>query len=217
MSITVFLADDHTVMRNGLQLILQSEADIKVVGEASDGEAAVNGVLKTRPDVVIMDIAMPGLNGIEAAKKISEVCPSTRIVILSVHSTKEHIFRSLQAGACGYILKESAGSEVIKAVRTVYLGRRYLSEKISETVIHDYATQRSLEKTKSPFESLSQREREIFQLTAEGKTSAEIGHVLFLSPKTIETYRSRVMRKLGVGDLPSLTKLAIQYGLISLE
>lgn len=101
MSITVFLADDHTVMRNGLQLILQSEADIKVVGEASDGETAVKGVLKTCPDVVIMDIAMPGLNGIEAAKKISEVCPSTRILILSVHSTKEHIFRSLQAERAG--------------------------------------------------------------------------------------------------------------------
>lgn len=217
MSITVFLADDHVVMRNGLQLILQSESDIKIVGEASDGEAAVRGIKKACPNVAIMDIAMPGLNGIEATKKISKECPSTRILILSVYSTAEHIFRALQAGALGYLLKESAGSEVIKAVRTVHRGHRYLSEKISETMITDYLLKRSLEKTKSPIESLSQREREILQLTAEGKTSAEIGHVLFLSPKTIETYRSRVMQKLGVSDLSSLIKFAIQYGLTSLE
>jgi DNA-binding NarL/FixJ family response regulator len=217
MSITVFLADDHTVMRNGLQLILQSESDIKVVGEASDGQAAVRGVAKVSPDVVVMDIAMPGLNGIEATKQIAEECPAVRVLILSVHSSAEHIFRALQAGAFGYILKESAGSEVIKAVRRVHLGHRYLSEKISENMIDDYLRQRTLEKVKSPLESLSQREREILQLTAEGKTSTQIGQVLFISPKTAETYRSRLMHKLGVGDLSSLIKFAIQCGVISLE
>ncbi len=217
MSITVFLADDHTVMRNGLQLILQAEPDIKVAGEASDGHEAVRSVMKLCPDIVIMDIAMPGLNGIEATKKITTECPSIKVLILSIHSTAEHIFRALQAGAQGYLMKESAGSEVIKAVHALHTGRRYLSEKISETVINDYLKQRDLEKAKSPLESLSEREREILQLTAEGKTSAEIAHILFISPKTVETYRSRLMHKLEIEDLPSLVKFAIQYGLTSLE
>jgi DNA-binding NarL/FixJ family response regulator len=216
MNISVFLADDHAVVRNGLQLILQAETDISVVGEASDGHEAVRAVTKVCPDIVIMDIAMPGLNGIEATRKIHATCPSVKVLVLSIHASAEHIFRALQAGAQGYLLKESAGSEVIKAVRTIHVGRRYLSEKISETVINDYL-QRDLEKAKSPLESLSEREREILQLTAEGKTSAEIAHILFISPKTVETYRSRLMHKLGIEDLPSLTKFAIQYGLTSLE
>ncbi len=217
MNITVFLADDHAIVRNGLQLILQAETDITVVGEASDGHEAVRAVTKVCPDIVIMDIAMPGLNGIEATRKIHATCPSVKVLILSIHATAEHIFRSLQAGAQGYLLKESAGSEVIRAVRTLHIGRRYLSEKISETVINDYLRQRDLETAKSPLESLSEREREILQLTAEGKTSAEMAHILFISPKTVETYRSRMMHKLGIEDLSSLIKFAIQYGLTSLE
>ena len=217
MPISVFLADDHPVVRNGLQLILQAEADIKVVGEAADGHEAIRRVEKTKPDVIVMDIAMPGLNGIEATKKICAACPGARVLILSMHATAEHIYQALQAGAQGYLLKESAGNEVIKAVRALCRGKRYLSEKISETVVNDYLQQRELEKKKSPLESLSDREREILQLAAEGKTSAEIGHILFISPKTVETYRSRMMQKLGITDHAALIKFAIQYGLTTVD
>jgi DNA-binding NarL/FixJ family response regulator len=217
MPISVFLADDHPVVRNGLQLILQAEADIKVVGEAADGREAVRLAGKAAPDVVIMDIAMPGLNGIEATKKICAACPAARVLILSVHATAEHIYQALQAGAQGYLLKESAGEEVIKAVRALRKGQRYLSEKISEAVLNDYLQQRPREKKKSPLESLSEREREILQLTAEGKTSVDIARILFISPKTVETYRSRVMQKLGLSDHSALIKFAIQYGVTTVE
>jgi DNA-binding NarL/FixJ family response regulator len=217
MPISVFLADDHPVVRNGLQLILQAEADINVVGEAADGHEAVRRVEKAKPDVVVMDIAMPGLNGIEATKKIRVACPEARVLILSMHATAEHIYQALQAGAQGYLLKESAGEEVIKAVRALCKGKRYLSEKISETMVNDYLQQRALDKKKSPLESLSEREREILQLAAEGKTSAEIGRALFISPKTVETYRSRLMQKLGISDHAALIKFAIQYGVTTVE
>ena len=217
MPISVFLADDHPVVRNGLLLILQAEPDIKVVGEASDGHEAVKRVGKAEPNVVIMDIAMPGLNGIEATKKIRTACPAVRVLILSMHATAEHIYQALQAGAQGYLLKESAGEEVIKAVRALCKGKRYLSEKISETVVNDYLQQRTLEKKKSPLASLSEREREILQLAADGKTSAEIGRILFISPKTVETYRSRLMQKLGISDHSALIKFAIQYGVTTVE
>ena len=217
MQINVFLADDHPVVRNGLMLILQAEPDIKVVGQAADGHEAVKRVGKAAPDVVIMDIAMPGLNGVEATKKIGATCPTARVLILSMHATAEHIYQALQAGAQGYLLKESAGEEVLKAVRALCKGKRYLSEKISETVVNDYLQQRTLEKKKSPLESLSEREREILQLAAEGKTSAEIGRILFISQKTVETYRSRLMHKLGIADHSALIKFAIQYGLTTVE
>jgi len=204
-------------VRNGLRLILQAEADIKVVGEAADGHEAVRKAGKAKPDVVVMDIAMPGLNGIEATKKIRKVCSAARVLILSMHATAEHIYQALQAGAQGYLLKESAGEEVIKAVRALCKGKRYLSEKISETVVNDYLQQRTLEKKKSPLASLSEREREILQLAAEGKTSAEIGHILFISPKTVETYRCRLMQKLGITDHAALIKFAIQYGVTTVD
>jgi DNA-binding NarL/FixJ family response regulator len=217
MQISVFLADDHPMVRNGLQLVLRAEPDIKVVGEAADGHEAVRRVEKVKPDVVVMDIAMPGLNGIEATKKIRKACSAVRVLILSMHDTAEHIYQALQAGAQGYLLKESAGEEVIKAVRALCKGKRYLSEKISETVVNDYLQQRTLEKKKSPLASLSEREREILQLAAEGKTSAEIGRILFISPKTVETYRSRMMQKLGIRDHAALIKFAIQYGVTTVE
>jgi len=217
MNITVFLADDHGVVRNGLRLLLEANHDIKVVGEASQGQEAVQRVAEVRPDVTILDIGMPGLNGIEVTRRIRELWPTAKILILSIHSTAEHIFQALQAGALGYLLKESAGSEVVKAVRAVYAGRRYLSEKISETIIEDYVRQRQREETKSPLERLSSRERQILQLVVEGKSSAEIAEILYLSPKTVETYRSRLMQKLGTSGLPSLIKFAIQHGLTPLE
>ena len=217
MSITVFLADDHAIVRDGLSLLLGAQLDIKVVGNAANGRDAVQQVAQLRPDVVILDIAMPELNGIEAAQQIGKVCPSARVIILSMHSTTEHIFRALQAGARGYLLKESAGIEVVKAVRAVLAGQRYLSQKISDKMIDDYVRQRETIEAESPLARLSPREREILQLVVEGKSSAEIAEILFLSPKTVETYRSRLMRKLDISDLPSLVKFAIQHGLTPLE
>ena len=217
MPIKVFLADDHTVIRDGLRLLLEAQADITVVGEAADGRETLRQVKRLKPDVVLMDITMPELNGIEATQQIRGSCPATRVVILSMHANKEHISRALQAGADGFVVKESAGKEVVEAVISVHSGHPYLSRRISETLIEDYVYRRKAAQDKSPLESLSPREREILQLVVEGKTSAEIGEILYLSPKTVETYRSRLMEKLSVKNLPDLVKFAIHQGLTPLE
>lgn len=215
--IKVFLADDHEVVRDGLRYILEAQADIVVIGEAANGLDAVAQVRRLKPDVVVMDIAMPELNGIEATRRIRTELAKTQVVILSVYASSEHIYRALKAGARGYLLKESAGAEVVKAVRTVHAGRRYLCEKIADTMIDTYIEQREAAEVKSPLERLSIREREVLQLVVEGKSSKEIANIVHLSPKSVETYRSRLMQKLGVHDVPSLVKFAIQHGLTSLE
>lgn len=217
MPIRVFLADDHAVVRDGLRFVLESQGDISVVGDAADGRLTVREVQRLRPDVVIMDIAMPEMNGIEATQQIRDTCPSTQVVILSMHATAEHIFRALQAGAKGYLLKESAGRELVEAVRAVCASRRYVSQGISDTVIDEFIRTDRAGHGKSPLESLSTREREILQMVVEGKSSAEIADVLRISPKTVETYRSRLMQKLGLSDIPSLVKFAIQHGLTPLK
>jgi DNA-binding NarL/FixJ family response regulator len=217
MAIKVFIADDHAVVRDGLKSILEAEGDMNIVGTASDGRQAVRQLCKLKPDVVIMDIAMPELNGIEATEQVCKSCPSTGVVILSMHATSEYIFRALKAGAKGYLLKESAGQEVVNAVRTVANGRRYLSQQIEEAVINDYMNRHETALTKSPLDMLSSREREILQLVVEGKPSVEIAGILFISPKTVETYRSRMMQKLKVSDLPGLVKFAIQHGITTLD
>lgn len=215
MAIKVFLADDHTVVRDGLRSILEVQTDITVIGDAADGRQAVQLVKKLKPDVVVMDIAMPELNGIEATKKIRQDCPATQVVILSMYGTTEHIYQALRANAYGYLLKESAGAEVVLAVRAVYAGRRYLCEKIDELLIDDYLYQRESSETKTPLNRLSEREREILHLVVEGKSSAEIAKTLYLSSKTVDTYRCRLMQKLNISDLPGLVKFAIQHGIIS--
>ena len=213
MPIRVLLADDHAVVRDGLRYLLEAQGDIAVVGGAANGRLAVQQAQQLAPDIVVMDIAMPELNGIDATRQIREVSPATQVIILSMHSTAEHIRHALQAGAQGYLLKESAGTEVVDAVRAVHAGRRYLSQKITETVIDDYVLQRAADQVEEPLARLSAREREILQLVAEGQTSAQIASILHLSPKSIETYRSRLMRKLGIGDVAGLVKFAIQHGL----
>lgn len=217
MSITVVLADDHTVVRDGLKAFLEAESNIHVIGTAANGRKAIRLVQKLSPDLVIMDIAMPELNGIEATRQILERCPGTQVIILSMHDSKEHIYRALQAGARGYLLKESAGQEVVEAVRAVCAGNRYLSRRITDSLIDSYLFHRQVVSGQSPLEQLSFREREVLQLVVEGKTSAQIAKDLFLSPKTIETYRSRIMQKLNVKDLPGLVKFAIRHGLTSIE
>jgi DNA-binding NarL/FixJ family response regulator len=205
------------MVREGLRLILEAERDLSVIGEAADGRQAVRLIQQLAPDVVTMDIAMPILNGIEATEQILNSKTFTQIIILSMHASKEHIFRALEAGAKGYLLKESAGKEMVKAIRAVYAGNRFLSDRISQTVIEDYIHQRTADSEESPIKRLSPREREVLQLVVEGKTSAEIASNLFLSPKTVETYRSRLMHKLGIKDLPGLVKFAIQHGMTSVE
>lgn len=212
--IRVLLADDHAVVRDGLRALLEAQPGIDVVGDVSNGREAVRESQRLKPDVVIMDIAMPDLNGIEATLQMQDVCPSIRVLILSMHSTVEHIFRALRAGARGYLLKDSAGVEVVEAVRDVHAGQRYLSKRIAATLVDDYISERH---RSSPLDCLSRRERQILQLIVEGKTSVEVGTMLFLSPKTVDTYRSRLMHKLGIGDLPNLVKFAIQHGITQLD
>jgi len=216
MTITVFLADDHTVLRDALRILLDAQDDIRVIGDAGNGRDAVRQVVKMHPCIVIIDIAMPELNGIEATRQILEACPSTQVIVLSMHATAEHIFQALQTGVRGYLLKASAGAEVIEAVRAVHTGHRYLSEQISDQVIDEYVRQRESSAAQSPLARLSPREREILQLVVEGKTNTEIADILFLSRTTVATYRSRLMQKLGIDDLASLIRFAIQHGIIPL-
>jgi DNA-binding NarL/FixJ family response regulator len=210
MLITVYLVDDHRILREGLRILLELQGDIRVVGEAEDGRKALDGILEARPDVVLMDITMPELNGIDATQNIMLKLPRTKVIILSVHSDTEHIYRAFQAGAKGYLLKESAGEEVVEAVHAVYQDKQYISQKLSDVLPLSYARQRQV---RSPFELLSAREREVLQLTVEGATSAVIAGKLALSPKTVDTYRSRLMEKLGVQNLPELVRFAIKHGL----
>lgn len=212
--IRILIADDHAIIREGLRMILESHGEMKVIAETADGLEAVKQAKNLNPDVIIMDISMPNLNGIEATRRILKDRPLTRIVILSMLSAMEDIFRALQAGALGYLLKESAGAEVIQAVLTAYSGKRYLSRKVDDIVIDSYILERGLDTARSPLEQLSTREREVLQLVAEGKTSSEIAALLFLSPKTIETYRSRLMQKLGFKDIPTLVKFAVSQGMV---
>jgi len=214
MAIRVVLVDDHAVVRDGLHFLLEAQGDISVVGNAANGRDAVRKVKELKPDVVIMDIAMPELNGIEATYKIHEASPETRVLILSMYATTEHVRQALRAGALGYLLKKSAGAEVVDAVRQLHSGGSYLSPEIAGTVITDYIAD---SRPKSPLETLTNRERQILQLIAEGKTSGQAATSLFLSRKTVETYRCRLMQKLGIHDLHGLMKFALQHGLTSLD
>jgi DNA-binding NarL/FixJ family response regulator len=209
MSIRVLLADDHAVVRDGLKVLLQQGGGIQVVGEAADGRAALRLAMELQPDVVVMDIAMRELNGIEATQTLRDKCPDIRVIMLSMHSDSEHVFRAIQAGAVGFILKESAGEEVAAAVRAAYAGGSHFSGAISALVPGALARAGR----PSPLASLSARERQVLQLVVEGHSSAEIGARIHLSPKTVETYRVRLMHKLGVNDLPGLVKFAVAHGL----
>ena len=214
MTISVFLVDDHRILRDGLRLLLQAQNDIQVGGEAQNGREAVSRVLAATPDIILMDITMPELNGIEAARQILAEQPDVKIIVLSVHSDSEHVYQVFQAGAQGHLLKESAGTEVVRAVYSVQGGQRYLSKKLVEAGFDAYMDERP---GRGPLEKLTDREREVFQLTVEGHSSAEIAATLGLSPKTVETYRSRIMEKLAVQDITGLVRYAIKHGLTPLE
>jgi DNA-binding NarL/FixJ family response regulator len=213
--ISVLIADDHTIVRDGLRLILESTGEVRVIAEAKNGKEAVQYFRKYNPDVILMDIGMPEMNGISATEAIHAENPSAHIIMLSMQSSLEDIYRALKAGAIGYLMKESAASEVVDAIKAASQGKRFLSRQVDDILIDGYIHQRSTSKDMSPLESLSPREREVLQLVAEGKSSNEIGTSLFLSVKTVETYRSRLMQKLGLKDIPALVKFAIQHGLTS--
>jgi DNA-binding NarL/FixJ family response regulator len=190
---------------------------MKVVGCAANGRDAVEGIKELCPDIAVLDIAMPDLNGIEATRQIQENCLNTQVIIFSMHDNNKQIFYALKAGARGYVVKKAAGAEVVKAIRTIYQGCRYFSESISNRILEDYLSHREMNEAKTPLARLSAREREVLQLVAEGKSSAKIADMLFLSPKTVETYRVRVMQKLHLDNLAGLVKFAVQQGLTSLD
>ncbi len=214
MAIRVLIADDHAVVADGLRFVVDAQPDMKVVACGQDGREAVRLAIDTRPDVVLIDHAMPLLNGTEATRLILERCPTTRVIILSMHSNQVHVMHALQAGAFGYVVKKSAAKEVVDAIRTVHEGRRYLSKELLDGVIDQVLS------TAGPhdaLERLSSRERQVLQLLAEGHSVAYIGTTLALSVKTVETYRARMMEKLDIHDFATLVKFAIQHGLTPLE
>jgi DNA-binding NarL/FixJ family response regulator len=214
MSIAVLLADDHAIVRDGLKTLLEAQPDLRVVGEAANGRDAVAAAAQLKPDVVVMDISMPEMNGVEAARRIRDAREATRVVMLSMHGNAEHVYRALEAGATGYLLKESAGSELVAAIRAVHAGRRYLTEKVNELVIAGYLGEK---RAASPLESLSKRERDILQHIVDGKNNRETAELLHISIKTVETYRSRMMQKLGIKDVTGLVKFAIGHGLTQVK
>jgi DNA-binding NarL/FixJ family response regulator len=215
MKVRILIADDHAVVRDGLRMILGAKKDLTVIGTVASGREAVAKAGALHPDVILMDIAMPGMNGIEATRVICQDSPSIRVIILSMYHTGEHVFRALQAGARGYVLKESAGEEVVQAVRAVMKGKSFYGKGVERPSKDVLAASPSA--PKSPLDSLSIREREVLQFVVEGKTSAAIAEMLGLSPKSVETYRSRLMKKLGVENVPSLVKFALQHGFTSLQ
>ena len=215
--VSVLLADDHQIVRDGLRMLLESGGHIKVVAEADNGRTAVRRSRDVSPDVVVMDIAMPDLNGIEATRQIGRECPDTEVVILSMYGTSEYVFRALEAGAKGYVLKRSAGRELEDAVRSAHTGRRFLSRRATELLVDGVLRQKKALSGESPLEKLSEREREVLQLLVEGKSGAEIARTLFLAESTVQTYRGRIMEKLEIHDLPGLVRFAILHGLTPLE
>ena len=208
MAISVLIADDHAVMRQGLRALLTGTADMNVVGEAATGREAVARTAELQPDIVVMDMSMPEMNGLEATAIICAKQPRTRVVMLSMHADVEYVYRAFNAGARGYLLKESAVSDIVTAIRVVCSGKRHLGAGIAIEGTLDEA----LAKRRSPLERLSMRERQVLQLVVEGHSSAAIAEVVHLSPKTVESYRSRLMKKIGVRDFPALVKFAIEHG-----
>jgi RNA polymerase sigma factor (sigma-70 family) len=217
LKIGVLVADDHAIIREGLRVMLGNQPDIEVMATAANGREAIRLVDENEPDVAVIDISMPELNGIEAIQQMLPRHPHMQVVVLSIHETKPYVYRALKAGAKGYLIKETAGLEVVDAVRAVYRGERYLSRRIADLLADISFQQLETSIEDNPLEKLSPREREILQLVAEGKTSQEIGERLSISSKTVDTYRSRLMRKIGVEDMAGLIKFAIQHGVISLE
>lgn len=212
----VLLAEDHTIVRKGLRSLLDKETGIKVVGEAENGRKAIVKAEELHPDVVVMDIAMPGLNGLEATRQIKKCFPDIKILILSMHANEEYILQSLKSGASGYLVKKSAPAELISAINAVYNGHSFLSPSISRMVIDEYIRRsKEISEGEEGFEQLTVREREVLQLIAEGRKTRKIAELLYISIKTVETHRAHIMNKLDIHSTAELTRYAVRKGIIS--
>jgi len=213
--IRILLVDDHTILRDGLRSLLESESDLKVIGEAEDGRQAVTLACQQEPDVVLMDIAMPLLNGLEATRQIKRQCPKVKVLILSMYDNEEYIRQALEAGAMGYILKDAAARELISAIRDVHRGEAVLSPAVTRLVIEDYLRWGGIRPVEDA-EGLSPREREVLQLIAEGHTNKQIAEILNISIKTVQAHRTSLMQKLDLHDRGELIKYAIQKKIIEI-
>jgi DNA-binding NarL/FixJ family response regulator len=211
----ILLADDHALVRAGIRSLLEKLPGVKVVGEAGDGREALSMVKELAPNIVLMDIAMAGLNGLEAAARLTKEVPGVKVIILSMHANEEYVLQALRAGASGYLLKDAAIAELKLALSAVSRGETYLSPAISKHVIDNYLDR--VGDKQSPLEGLTPRQREILQMIAEGKTTKEIAFLLNLSVKTVETHRSQLMDRLGIHDVPGLVRYAMRVGLITPE
>ncbi len=210
--IRVLLVDDHAILRAGLRALLATYPDIEVVGEAGDGSEAIQRVKELRPDIVLMDISMPGMNGLTATRYILEAHPDVRIIILTQYDSKEYILPLLQVGASGYVLKQCADTDLVKAIRSVYAGDSFLYPSVARTLLESYLGKEE----NTSHEELTPREREILVLIAQGYTNRQIAEILHISPKTVDVHRSRLMKKLDLHNVADLTRYAIRHGLIDL-
>lgn len=211
----IVLSDDHTLMRAGLRVLLEREPDLAVVGEAEDGRKTIDLVESLQPEVLVLDIGMPNLNGIEAARQITGKYPEIAVVILSMHSDESYVLRALKAGVRGYLLKDSAESDLIRAIRAVRGGKAFFSPAVGKTLLEDYVRQLRQRDEEDSYELLTSREREILQLIAEGKSNKDVANLLNLSPYTVETHRAHILQKLGLHTIPDLILYAVRKGIIS--
>lgn len=211
----IFIAEDHTILREGLRVLLSASPDFEIVGEAADGLEAIQGIEKFSPDLILIDLSMPRMDGIESIKEIKKRQPITKIIALTVHKTEEYVLATLKAGADGYILKDSTHSDLINAIKSVLNGKRYLSPGISKLVIEGYLEGKETIKSRSSWETLTQRERGILKLIGEGYKNKEIADFLCISPKTVEKHRSNLMSKLNLHSTSALTAFALEKGLIT--
>jgi len=212
--VRVLVADDHTIVRQGLVGILKASEEVEVVAEASDGSEAVEKALKTKPDVAVLDVSMPRLSGIEAARRIHEALPATRLLVLTMHDDEEYILKMVRAGASGYLLKDGAASELLAGIRALKAGKTYFGPHATKALAEAFTRDRPAEPA-DPYERLTDREREVFQLVVEGKTNPEIGEVLFISAKTVDNHRTRLMEKLGLHSTAELVRYAARHKLLS--
>jgi two-component system, NarL family, response regulator NreC len=216
MAVTVLLADDHPIVRQGLRHLLEMQSDFKVVGEASDGLEASQMAERYHPDVLVVDMMMPGLNGLEVTHQVRQRSPATRIIVLSMHNNDAYVLQALKRGASGYVLKDSGPAEVVQAVKQVMLGQRYLSASLAENLI-ELLLKQTGNLPKDPYEELTNREREVFQLTAEGWNNNEIAERLSISPRTVEVHRANLMEKLRLHSQMDVLRYAIRRGLVSVD
>jgi len=215
--VRIVIAEDHTILREGLRSLLSSHPSFEIVGEAEDGREAIRCVEKFKPDLILTDLSMPKMNGMEAIKEIKRESPATKVLVLTVHKAEEYILATFRAGADGYILKDSTHSELVMAVKKVLDGKRYISPEISEKVIEGYLEGKKTLKSRTSWETLTQREREILKLIAEGYKNKEIADDLCISVKTVEKHRANLMEKLDLHNIQALTAFAIERGLVSRE